>query len=155
MNKKSFTLLELIIVLALLAILVSVAVAKFVDLSNKALGIQENATMDAFRTAVLLYKAKYDAWPDGDTFWDPFTILENPPPRQRGFPPPGDGKTWAYLRGTQSPGEFWSIQCPHALGSYSGMSWTYMTVSGPDYFGPEIHNAGAVIKLDDYFIGHH
>ena len=60
MNSKSFTLLELIIVIALLAILASAAVARFVDMSNKALDVQERATIQALRTAIMLYYAEHN-----------------------------------------------------------------------------------------------
>lgn len=63
MTNRAFTLLELIIVLALLAIIASVAVARFVDLHNKIYEVQENSTIAALRSAVLLYKGKNGMWP--------------------------------------------------------------------------------------------
>ncbi|MBU2540940.1 MAG: type II secretion system GspH family protein [Candidatus Omnitrophica bacterium] len=69
-NKNAFTLLELIIVLALLAIVVSAAVARFVDVASRSLDIQENATIAALRSAILLYRADTGSWPTCPPFMD-------------------------------------------------------------------------------------
>lgn len=112
-KKSAFTLLELIIALALLAILMSTAIAKFVDLANKALGEQEKATMDALRAAVLLYKAHYNIWPIGPApfganDFDIFDLLDNPPRHEFGGPF-GDGIRW----GLNIESDYWRIYCPH------------------------------------------
>ncbi len=134
-NLFGFTLLELIIALSLLAILASVAVSRFVDMSKKTIEIQETATVSSLRTAVLLFKADSSYWPaevgaDGDR--DIFLLLENPPPHNLWGIPPGDGKTWAIQLGGMGPigcGEGYWIHCPHRLGLYppnpSGKTWFY------------------------------
>ena len=163
MNKKAFTLLELIIVLALLAILASVAVAKFVDMSKKTLDVTEKTTIDALRSAILLYKAKYDVWPDGDeSTWSPLELLENPPPRRvhTGTPDYMNGTEWVY--GTWAAGGgryFWRICCPHGSpettvpGGYPGYCWHYMIDTGVDNWGTDIHTAGSVFMFAN-FVGH-
>jgi prepilin-type N-terminal cleavage/methylation domain-containing protein len=169
MNKQAFTLLELIIVLALLAILASVAVARFVDLTKKALDIQERATMHAVGTAVLLYKAQYDAWPDGDpSVWNPFMLLENPPPYEINWPfndPDPNNRNWFLLRdgnGLPYNNSYWRIWCPHASNSSpweAGWEWAYMVQTGYDAWtacgaGNCVHQAGQVLEVIGWRKGH-
>lgn len=155
---EGFTLLELIIVLALLAIIVSVAVIRFVDMHKKALDVVEHATMASLRSAVLLYRAENDVWPDGDEgTWSPFELLANPPPYIANRAT-ADGITWDVGRyGGGGGPDHWIISCPHAVGGDSGWVWSYMFETGEDTYGNEIHSAGSVVKIDDdptWFIGH-
>lgn len=145
-SNKSFTLLELIIVLAVLAILASMAVAGFVDLSKKAIDVQEKAILGSLKTAVLLFKAMNGYWPaevgqDPVVNRDLFTLLENPPPHIWGNLPyssPYDGKTWGiYQSSIGSCGSVngLTIQCPHPAvqGESSGsrQQWDYFTKATP------------------------
>ena len=160
MNRKSFTLLELVIVLALLAIITSVAVARFVDLSDRSFGIAEQATMDAFRAAVLLYKAKYDVWPDWQPTSEfvsptPFDLLDNPPPNKPwpwggGF---GNGRYWNWDRTEDVMGIKIGLYCPHynPAAPTRGIKWYYFVISGQfggcAYPGPsKTYSAGSVIR---------
>lgn len=137
-NPKAFTLLELIIVLAILAILASMAVAKFVDLKRRSWDVQERTTIESLRTAVLLYKARYDVWPDGNPAeWTPFSLLENPPPFLLGHPPyDPDGIHWYLNRDSGSDGLHWDIFCPHCGWNNCagmGISAEYYYANDPTY----------------------
>lgn len=154
MEKDAFTLLELIIVLALLAILASVAVVKFVDLSSKAIDIQEEMVGTSIRTAVLLYRANYDVWPDGSGFedgtWNPFSGLDNPPPNCRydgGICNSGNGTRWAWARVQNAGSIYWRSFCPHQNHACTGRgaAWTYFVTSGTTNWNVR-GNAGQVMK---------
>lgn len=129
-SSGGFTLLELIIALALLAIIASVAIAKFVNLSEKAFQIQEESTIKSLRAALILnYTENCLA---GDCHWygsqagedDPFSLLENAPPHFDATAVPdhpwcddgnNDDINWFIER--TSPGgepEQLIIWCPHA-----------------------------------------
>lgn len=145
-----FTLLELIIVLALLAIVASTAVARFVDLANKAAATAEQATMNAFHAAVLLYKVKYDVWPDWIEFSaddeGPFTLLENPPLNSRNFF--GDGMHWQRNRRTGAAPIVtdWQFICPHGH-----LRWLYIVTPGTqaaDCLDVGNYSPGSVIRCN-------
>lgn len=126
---RGFTLIELVIVLALLAILAAMAVAKFVDLSKKAMEIQEDSTVASMRTAVLLYKARYDSWPDRPLF----ELLDDPPPWETGDPDIsdcpnyGNNSKWCTVK-VEGGGNEWNIVCPHyQFGApQRGRRWDYI-----------------------------
>ncbi len=63
-EEKGFTLIELLIVMALLGVLVAVLLPKYQDLTPEAKIAASQANLDAVRSAVLLYAAKYQALPD-------------------------------------------------------------------------------------------
>ena len=63
-EEKGFTLIELLIVMALLGVLVAVLLPKYQDLTPEAKITASQANLDAVRSAVLLYAAKYQALPD-------------------------------------------------------------------------------------------
>lgn len=123
---KSFTLIELVIVLAMLAILSALAITRFVDITKKTYDATENATIDALRTAIRFYMAKYETWPD----FNLFTLLENPPPNKEEvcWGCTRDGKTWRTYQapaGPQPPP--WTIECPHTNAQSGGVmrAWYY------------------------------
>ncbi|MEW6009061.1 MAG: type II secretion system protein [Candidatus Omnitrophota bacterium] len=139
-KQVGFTLLELIIVLAVLAILGSVAVARFVDMGKKAASIQEDATMGSLRTAVLLFKAMNDYWPAelGKDGPDPYhrdilELLENPPPHLFFGIAPGDGRTWEMLTGATAGSQGYWISCPHLA-----KKWFYCRQNGLLYMAGQI-----------------
>ena len=58
LNKKGFTLIELVIVIIIIAILAAVAVPRFADLSKHASRASERATATAVRQAITIYRAE-------------------------------------------------------------------------------------------------
>lgn len=165
MNNKSFTLLELIIVLAVLAILISAAVAKFTDLHCKAVGIVEQSTMEALRSAILLYKAQYNTWPYWVNTTDPnalgpFSLLDNPPSNVRNrLAAPDAGVTtgqgthwtWYVWDGDSQYATRYNIYCPHTYsGDIAGKYWKYLQTSGEiaECGNPvsKVYSAGDVVR---------
>jgi prepilin-type N-terminal cleavage/methylation domain-containing protein len=57
LNKKGFTLIELVIVIIIIAILAAVAVPRFRDLATQARIASERATVTAVRQAITIYRA--------------------------------------------------------------------------------------------------
>ncbi len=142
-NNQSFTLIELVIVLSILTIIASVAVSTFVDIANKALGVQEDATMKALQSACLLYYAANNRWWGMDASEDPFTLLENPPPHVVDIVPPVQNVNW-YLDTFVLDSvdlDDWIICCPHSISTPArGTCWQFNPV-GAGYlvfvfFGP-------------------
>ncbi len=147
-----FTLLELIIVLAILAIIASAAVARFVDMAKKATDVQEHVTIQSLKTAVLLFKAVNGYWPaelgkDGSAPYDRdiIALLENPPPYLFLQPFPWDGKTWGVLPGAASGSQGYWISCPHPIpeGGDTVKKWFYSREDGI------IYKAGEIIIFND------
>ena len=64
-NRKGFTLAELLIVVAIIAVLVAIAVPLFVGSLNKAKGARDNANIRAVRGAAVVYlleNSEGDVW---------------------------------------------------------------------------------------------
>lgn len=101
MNKKGFSLLELIIVLALMAILITYAIIKLGNTEDRANGIAEQAIISAFHGALNLYYARHLSWPDWPDSGDPFSILKYAP------------NNWSFTRHEDAGNKYWWIRCPH------------------------------------------
>ena len=75
MNKKAFTLLELVIVLLIIGIMAAVAVPKFKDIRKKAAIAQVKGTLASVRSAINIWRmnaiVKMGLDPGGDTLIDP------------------------------------------------------------------------------------
>jgi type II secretion system protein G len=64
MHKKGFTLIELMIVIAIIGILATIAIPKFVNISDKAKEAATVANLSALRSALSIYHADTDGlWP--------------------------------------------------------------------------------------------
>ncbi len=135
-NLKAFTLLELIIGIAVLAILASMATSAFVDLQRHALDVTEATTANAIRAGLRLewtrrtVEGTSPVWPTDN----PMNYLENPPPSrvlESGEPLPNaettDGITWHIAWKPYSPRTHCSIYCPHVTtgGGGYGIEWYY------------------------------
>lgn len=160
-----FTLLELVIVIAILAILASMAITRFVDLRKKALDASESATADSIRGGILLEFSRRitsgisPAWPDDN----PMNYLENPLPFQQydsTQTPVSDNINWM-VRSMPWSQTYWEIRCPHSSGAI-GFTWYYCfkdcLLSGAD--GNTIFPAGTFISYKqllrsiNYQVGH-
>jgi len=63
LNRKGFTLIELIVVVLVLAILASIALLKYMDLRNSAVAAQISQELRAVQIAAFNYYADTETWP--------------------------------------------------------------------------------------------
>lgn len=63
MNRRGFTIVELLVVFVVLAILASIAVLKYIDLRNHAIVADVQAELNAVRLAAYNYWADYNDFP--------------------------------------------------------------------------------------------
>lgn len=79
-SSSGFTLIELIVVIAILGILVAVAIPKYVDLTKEAEIAHDRGTLAALRSAtVLLYSSNviHNVTNSYGTFWPTYTQVSN------------------------------------------------------------------------------
>ena len=62
MNRKGFTLVELMIVVAIIGILAAIAIPNFVDMQYRAKRAEVPSNVDGIKTAQLAYEASFDAF---------------------------------------------------------------------------------------------
>jgi type IV pilus assembly protein PilA len=62
MNRKGFTLVELMIVVAIIGILAAIAIPNFVDMQYRAKRAELPSNVDGIKTAELAYEASFDAF---------------------------------------------------------------------------------------------
>ncbi len=62
-NKKGFTLVELVVVIAILGILAGIAIPRFMDATASARGSKIVADLRSIDSAVTMYYAKTSSWP--------------------------------------------------------------------------------------------
>lgn len=75
MNKKAFTLIELMIVVAIIGILASIAIPKFSNLINKAKEGATKGELSTIRSALQIYYGDNEGWfPAGINAFDSLTI---------------------------------------------------------------------------------
>jgi type IV pilus assembly protein PilA len=70
MNRKGFTLVELMIVVAIIGILAAIAIPNFVDMQYRAKRAELPSNVDGIKTAELAYEASFDAFVV-ETAWQP------------------------------------------------------------------------------------
>ncbi len=63
MNRRGFTLIELIMVMLVLGILASIALLKYIDLRNSAIAAQISQELRAVQIAAFNYYADNEVWP--------------------------------------------------------------------------------------------
>ena len=68
MNRKGFTLVELMIVVAIIGILAAIAIPNFVDMQYRAKRAELPSNVDGIKTAELAYEASFDAFVAQPTF---------------------------------------------------------------------------------------
>ena len=64
MNRKGFTLVELMIVVAIIGILAAIAIPNFVDMQYRAKRAEVPSNVDGIKTAEIAYEASYDEFID-------------------------------------------------------------------------------------------
>ena len=68
MNRKGFTLVELMIVVAIIGILAAIAIPNFVDMQYRAKRAEVPSNVDGIKTAELAYEASFDAFVEHFSF---------------------------------------------------------------------------------------
>lgn len=138
-NKSGLTLLELVVMIAILAVVGSVAVIKINKSLKNTYIIQEKALLVSLSKAAINYNAANDSWYGMTLSEDIFNgLLDNPPPHRNfnddllswmGWST--DRKTWK-LNFTPGPPPQWLIACPHHYGFFAnfGSSWSFYPESG-------------------------
>ena len=86
-KKKAFTLVELMIVVAIIGILAAIAVPNFVAMQYRAKRAEVPSNVDGIKTAELAYDAAFDAFVQQAT-WTPTTA---PDKTQQAWPSTGTG----------------------------------------------------------------
>ena len=66
MNRKGFTLVELMIVVAIIGILAAIAIPNFVNMQYRAKRAEVPANVDGIKTAELAYEASFDTFVETD-----------------------------------------------------------------------------------------
>ena len=67
MNRKGFTLVELMIVVAIIGILAAIAIPNFVNMQYRAKRAELPSNVDGIKTAELAYEASFDQFVDAET----------------------------------------------------------------------------------------
>jgi prepilin-type N-terminal cleavage/methylation domain-containing protein len=131
LDRRSFTLVELVMVIVIIGIIAAVAIPRFVNLSRNAQIASEDGVIGALKSAIHVKymdnaaKGITDAL--GGSYWpsdNPFTLLAQAPPnRDKNIT--GDGVTWMAYHLDDT---VWYIYCPHYYmgGVYRGRAWRYV-----------------------------
>ena len=86
-NRKGFTLVELLVVVAIIGILAAIAVPKFSDASNSAKVAKIQADLRTIDSAMAIYNAKKGSYPNATQ------IVTSPDGTLTSFPTPPSGVT--------------------------------------------------------------
>jgi len=69
MGRRGFTLVELLITIAIIGILSSMAVTRFIEVQRRAKRAEVPVNVSGIRTAEIAYAASYDEWVEQPQFW--------------------------------------------------------------------------------------
>jgi prepilin-type N-terminal cleavage/methylation domain-containing protein len=134
MTRRGFTLLELLIVVAIIAILVAIAVPNFLEASERALRAADCANLKAIATGLQCYYIDYAKLPPADAEAGPYSSISST--KIKIAPADGgslDGVPWI-LYERKYIGKWETLFCPKYLKIYSNGK----ALSGGDY--PRYHN---------------
>ncbi|MFH0948064.1 MAG: type II secretion system protein [Elusimicrobiota bacterium] len=125
LTTSGFTLLELVIVIAILGVLVAIAMPKWIDLMRKAKEGSTKGNLGVLRSCVKIYYAKNEGiYPNAMTGGIVPEYLEELPPVRIGYHPERNGETavtndasstdgWVYPDSSSSDfGKLW-VNCTH------------------------------------------
>ena len=138
-DRRGFTLTEIIVILIIVGLLGTLAIAKYVSLAKNAEHGTVDSVIGSLRSALNLYSAKQIANMQPITAHNPFDDLAVKPPNYAGaFPdvdlsncPAGD---WAYQSGDPGLNGNWPVVCyrPNATltqaFSWGGVQWIILEV---------------------------
>jgi len=121
-NKKGFTLVEILIVIAVIAILIGIAIPRFSGMREHAIITQAQAETRTLKTAIEGARVSKGSFPEGDdtpvaTYYGNDTWLETSPETPRIIDAPlddpytADSDEYYYRRGTNSTGENYYAVC--------------------------------------------
>lgn len=131
--KRGFTLLEVVIVIAILGILVAMAVPKYVEFRKEALKRSEEYVRGTLKEAMAIYMSRNENTPYQG---NPFDLLTQSPPfkvcatidEMDGTEP--DGHTWlVVIYDIYDDGSWWraEVACPHWVLGERGTNYSFDT----------------------------
>ncbi len=77
MKKRGFTLIELMVVIAIIGLLAAIALPRFANVSDSAKVANVQGNLSSLRTSIAMYHAKNDAYPDLESHHDDLTAVVN------------------------------------------------------------------------------
>lgn len=145
--RKAFTLIELVIVIAILGIIAVIAMPRFRAITPAAQEAGDLGVIESLKSAIRVALADQMARGDTSSPLDanPFTYLQQAPPYKTATAPTSDGVHWIYAVDVDLPGVT-GIGCPHLHAEeepLTGMIWYYQYLDKDESAG-RTHEKGAV-----------
>jgi prepilin-type N-terminal cleavage/methylation domain-containing protein len=128
LEKKGFTLVELIMVIAIIVILAAIAIPKFIDINNNAKNAADEHTIRNLKATASLLYLKSQA--EGDPVWPTGSEINEQVPNTE-MTTSFETDKWRY----NDTGDTVIFYCRHGLtGSSSGRRWwTYYRTDSAEY----------------------